>query len=291
MPVVVNALTVDVEDYFMASAFEPAVPKGEWARLPSRVVPNTEKILDILAAARVRATFFTLGWVAERFPALLRRMAAEGHEVACHGHDHRLIYRQTPAEFRLDVRRAKAALEDAAGVPVRGYRAPSFSLVPDTRWALDVLAEEDFAYDASLLPARHARGGIPDGRRFPFRWQNGLAELPMSVFPVAGTALPFSGGGYMRLLPVPVIRWGIRACHRRGGPAVVYLHPWELDPGQPRLPAPPLDRFRHYLNLRGTEAKFRALLEGFRWDSAASVLEAALGPLEAAGASPARVAP
>jgi polysaccharide deacetylase family protein (PEP-CTERM system associated) len=285
-PSVVNALTVDVEDYFMVSAFEPFVPKARWPDLPSRVVPNTDKVLGLLSEAGVRATFFTLGWVAERFPALVRRIAGAGHEVACHGQSHRLLYRQTPAEFRLDVRRARAALEDAAGAPVAGYRAPSFSLVPDTLWAVDVLAEEGFLYDASLLPARHARGGMPGGRRGPFLWRNGLAELPMSVLNAVGAAWPFSGGGYLRLLPLAAVAWGVRACHRAGLPAVAYLHPWELDPDQPRLPAPPLDRFRHYVNLRRTEPKLRALLRRFSWGTARRVLEGSLGPLGRPAAAP-----
>lgn len=268
---ILNALTVDVEDYFMASAFEPLVPKTRWDQLESRVVRNTQKVLGILNDEGVKGTFFTLGWVAEKYPDLIRAIHQQGHEVACHGFDHRLIYNQTREEFRADVRRAKRLLEDASGSPVVGYRAPSFSVVPETAWALDVLSEEGFAYDASLLPASHARGGMPNAPREPHAIGK-LMEFPMSTLRVFGKDFPFSGGGYFRLFPYALVRRGIESCHRRGTPAITYLHPWEFDPEQPRLPGKWLDRFRHYVNLDKTEAKLRRLLKDYRFGTVSEAL-------------------
>ncbi|MBI4396456.1 MAG: DUF3473 domain-containing protein [Elusimicrobia bacterium] len=271
-----DALSIDVEDYFMASAFEPFVPRSDWDRKECRVLSSTYKILSILDEFETKATFFVLGWVGERRPKLVREIHARGHEVACHGYDHRLIYHQDAGEFRADVRKAKRLLEDACGAPVVGYRAPSFSVVRDTRWALDVLAEEGFLYDASVLPARHARGGMEGAHRFPHQLSR-LAEFPMSTVRLFGKTIPFSGGGYFRLFPYPFTRWGIRACHREGNPSIVYLHPWEFDPGQPRLKARWMDRFRHTVNLHKTEEKFRRLLKDFRFGTVRGVLEDCLG--------------
>jgi polysaccharide deacetylase family protein (PEP-CTERM system associated) len=267
-----NALTIDVEDYFMVSAFEGRVSRDGWSRRESRLEANTERILSILAERGTRATFFVLGWVAEHFPGLVRSLARQGHEVACHGHEHRLIYHQTPQEFRRDVRRAKDLLEDVLGQPVAGYRAPSFSVVKETMWALDVLREEGYGYDASVLPAPHARGGLHGAQRFPHQLQ-GLWEFPMSTAMIAGRPFAFSGGGYFRLFPYALVRQGIRACHREGWPAIVYLHPWEFDPDQPRLPCGTLDGFRHYVNLSKTEEKFRRLLGDFSFGTAREVLQ------------------
>ncbi|MGQ0645182.1 MAG: XrtA system polysaccharide deacetylase [Elusimicrobiota bacterium] len=282
-----NALTFDVEDYFMASAFEPVVSKADWERLPGRVAANTRKILGMLDGSGSRATFFVVGWVAEKHPDLVKDIQAGGHEVACHGYHHRLIYEQGPDEFRRDLRRAKQALESAAGRPVEGYRAPSFSIVEETPWAWSILREEGFLYDASVFPAPHARGGLAGAPAHPHR-RDGLAEFPMSVVSWAGKNFPFSGGGYFRLLPYALIRRGIQACNRAGRPAILYLHPWELDPGQPRLPAGRLDRFKHYLNLSGTEGKLRRALADFRFDTARNVLTEGLGLLERATVSAGR---
>jgi polysaccharide deacetylase family protein (PEP-CTERM system associated) len=274
---VVNALSVDVEDYFMVSAFETRVPKAQWPAYESRVVQNTEKLLALFDEFQARATFFVLGWVGEKYPDLVRTIASRGHEVACHGYFHRLIYDQTPEEFRQDVRRAKEALERACGRPVIGYRAPSFSIVESTPWAWDILREVGFQYDASLLPAAHARGGLPGAPRVPFR-KNGLGEFPMSTMEIAGLRFPFSGGGYFRLMPYALVRWGIQRLNRQGIPAVVYLHPWEFDPDQPRLKGKAVDTFKHYVNIRRAEKKLRRLLSDFSFRPVHDVLNAALAP-------------
>lgn len=270
----IHALTIDLEDYYMVSAFESRVPKSEWDTRESRIVRNTDIVLSVLRDFNTKATFFTVGWVAERYPGLLRRVKAEGHEIACHGYHHRLIYEMTPDEFRQDLRRAKRALEAAIGEPVVGYRAPSFSVVSETLWALDILREEGFEYDSSILPAAHARGGLIGAKRHP-HWLRGIMELPMSTLSVGGKHIPFSGGGYFRLFPYPLIRHGMRACERAGRPCVVYLHPWEFDPEQPRLSAARFDRFKHYVNLHKTEAKLRRLLTDFRFGTARAVLSSA----------------
>lgn len=268
----VHALSIDLEDYFMASAFEPAVSKAEWDFLESRVVASASKVLKILDEAQTKATFFTVGWLAERFPYLIKTVAARGHEIACHGFFHRLIYNQTPDEFEEDVRRAKQELERASGQEVVGYRAPSFSLTEETPWAWSILERNGFKYDASVLPASHARGGIKGALRFPHRRRQ-LVEFPMSTLHVAGVNFPFSGGGYFRLFPYPLIRYGMRTCLKEHHPAIVYLHPWEFDPAQPRLPARWPDYIKHRLNLDKTEEKFRKLLNDFRFDTVRNVLK------------------
>ena len=267
----VNALTVDVEDYFQVSAFESCVARERWGEYESRVAANTGRLLDLFAASGVRATFFMLGWVAERDPALVRRIADGGHELASHGFGHRLVYDQSPEGFREDVRRGKAAVESAIGQPVRGYRAPSFSVTARSLWAIDVLIEEGFAWDASVFPIRHDRYGIPDAPRHPY-WiahgagARGLLEIPASTVRLLGTNLPVGGGGYFRLLPYWWTRFGIRRLNEREGrPAVFYLHPWEVDPDQPRLNGSRLSRFRHYRNLSKTAPRLRRLLSDFRF--------------------------
>jgi polysaccharide deacetylase family protein (PEP-CTERM system associated) len=275
-PEIVNAMTVDVEDYFHVSVFDGIVPRSQWDQLESRVCRNTERLLDLLAEHGVRATFFVLGWVAERHPALVVRIAAAGHEVASHGYGHRLVYDQTPSAFRDDVRRAKALLEDASGMAVNGYRAPSYSIVPRSLWALDVLIEEGHTYDASIFPIRHDRYGIPVSARHPYvidRPNGRLIEAPASTASAAGTNLPIAGGGYFRLLPYGWTRWGIqRVNHAERLPVIFYLHPWEIDPDQPRLHAGLLSRVRHYRNLDQTEARLRQLLKDFAWGSLRSIL-------------------
>ncbi len=261
----INAMTIDVEDYFQVSAFDRVVTRAEWGSLESRVERNTDRLLGIFDEAGVSATFFVLGWVADRVPGLVGRIAAAGHEVASHGYGHRLIYEQTPGEFREDVRRAKGVLEDACGREVRGYRAPSFSIVESTRWALDVLADEGYRYDASIFPIHHDRYGIADAPRHPHHVAGGrIVEVPASTFRVSGVNLPVAGGGYFRLLPYAWTAWGIRQLNtEEERPAVFYLHPWEIDPDQPRLPVGGLSRIRHYTNLGRTEARLRRLLRDF----------------------------
>ncbi len=273
---------MDVEDYFQVSAFEQVVDRGHWGDFDRRVVANTGRLLDLFAEFDVRATFFVLGWIAEREPALVRRIAAAGHEIASHGYWHRLVYEQTPQEFRDDVRSAKACLEALSGQPVLGYRAPSFSITEKSLWALDVLAEEGFAYDASIFPVHHDRYGIPSAPRHAFFCDGShpafgcatsqqLAEIPASTVRLGWLNVPVAGGGYFRLLPYAWTRWGIRRVNRvERKPVVFYLHPWEIDPNQPRMSAPALTRFRHYGNLRHTERRLRKLLGDFRFASVAA---------------------
>jgi polysaccharide deacetylase family protein (PEP-CTERM system associated) len=271
-----NAMTVDVEDYFHVSVFERTVARATWESLESRVVTNTERLLDLFDEHAVRGTFFVLGWVAERHPALVRTIAGRGHELASHGYAHRLVYDQTPEIFRDDVRKAKAIIENASGRRVNGYRAPSFSVTKQSLWALDVLLEEGYRYDASIFPVRHDRYGIPDAHRWPHamtRAGGSLFEVPGSTVRLGGHNLPVAGGGYFRILPYAWTRWGIRRVNRvEGQPAVFYLHPWEIDPRQPRLPASVLGRFRHYRNLHRTEARLRSLMRDFSFGPLETVL-------------------
>jgi len=271
-----NAMTVDVEDYFHVSAFDGVVPRHRWEQLESRVSANTERLLAIFEEFGVRATFFVLGWVAERFPELVRRIAALGHEVASHGYAHRLVYDQTPQTFRDDVRRAKSLLERAADSPVLGYRAPSYSVTTRSLWALDVLMEEGYRYDASIFPIWHDRYGIPTAPRHPYAIRrNGrvLIEVPASTIRWGPMTLPIAGGGYFRILPYAWTRWGITRVNRlEGKPAVFYLHPWEIDPQQPRFRPGLLGRFRHYRNLRETEGRLRQLLGDFAFEPLVKLL-------------------
>jgi polysaccharide deacetylase family protein (PEP-CTERM system associated) len=279
---IVNAMTVDVEDYFQVSAFDGVVSRAEWDGYPSRVSGNTERVLELFDRAGVRATFFVLGWVADRFPALVRRIAAAGHEVASHGYHHQLLYVLTPQQFREDVRRAKNALEHAAGQAVLGYRAPSFSVIKSTMWALDVLIEEGHRYDASIFPIHHDRYGVPDAPRHAHALQRAggtLVEMPASTVRLGRVNLPIAGGGYFRLLPYAWTKWGMRRVnHTEGAPVVFYMHPWELDPEQPRFDVGFGTRLRHYGGLSRTAERLNALLRDFRFDSLASVLK--LGPAE-----------
>jgi polysaccharide deacetylase family protein (PEP-CTERM system associated) len=276
---VVNAMTIDVEDYFHVSVFDGIVPRHEWERLESRVCANTDRLVDLFAEYGVRGTFFVLGWVAERHPHLVKRIADAGHEIASHGFGHRLVYDQTPRAFREDVRTSKALLEDASGTAVLGYRAPSYSITPRSLWALDVLIEEGYAYDSSIFPIRHDRYGIPVSPRHPFvltRETGSLVEAPGSTTRVGPLNLPVAGGGYFRILPYAWTRWGIDRVNRlEERPAIFYLHPWEIDPGQPRLGAGMLGRFRHYRNLDKTEARLRQLLTDFRFGPMSQMLQIA----------------
>lgn len=274
---VVNAMSVDVEDYFQVSAFDQAVSRDQWDRFESRVSANTERVLATLARRSTRATFFVLGWVAERYPALVRQIADRGHEIASHGYDHRLVFDLTPEEFRADLRRARAAIESAAGVQVRGYRAPSFSITARSLWALDILIEEGYAYDASIFPIHHDRYGLPSAPRHIHtitRPAGTLWEVPGSTTRVSGMNVPIAGGGYFRLLPYGWTRLGIARVNRlERQPVVFYIHPWELDPEQPRLPASQLTRLRHYRNLSETVPRLERLLSEFRFDSIGSILD------------------
>jgi polysaccharide deacetylase family protein (PEP-CTERM system associated) len=279
---IVNAMTIDVEDYFHVSVFDGVVPRSRWTTLESRVCRNTDRLLAMFSEHDVTATFFVLGWVAERFPALVARIAALGHEVASHGYSHRLIYDQTPAAFRDDVRRAKTILESATGRPVLGYRAPSYSITPRSLWALDVLIEEGYLYDASIFPIRHDRYGIPTSPRHPYvitRVSGSLLEAPGSTTRLPLMNVPIAGGGYFRILPYQWTRWGIRRVNRtERRPVIFYLHPWEIDPAQPRLDAGFVSRFRHYRNLEKTDQRLRRLLGDFRFGPMAAVLDTAPEP-------------
>ena len=276
---IVNAMTIDVEDYFHVSVFDGIVPRAQWATLESRVCRNTDRLLQIFDEHAIKATFFVLGLVAERFPSLVARIAMAGHEVASHGYGHRLIYDQTTSAFREDVRQAKAILEEAAGVPVRGYRAPSYSVTPRTLWALDILIEEGYSYDSSIFPIRHDRYGIPLSPRRPYvleRTRGVLVEAPASTTRIGLVNLPIAGGGYFRILPYGWTRWGIARVNRvERLPAIFYLHPWEIDPDQPRLNTSALGRFRHYRNLHQTEARLRRLLADFSFGPMTSMLQSA----------------
>ncbi len=272
-----NALTFDVEEYFHVEAFKDIIETDRWASLESRVVASTHRVLDLLEARHVSATFFVLGWVADRHRALVREIQSRGHEVACHSYAHQVIYTMDREAFRADVRRAKQALEDATGATVLGYRAPTFSVVEQTLWALEVLAEEGFRYDSSIFPIRHDRYGMSQAPRFPHRVSlpsgGRIVEFPVSTMRVVGQNVPFSGGGYFRVAPYPLVRAALRHVNRRDRlAAMVYLHPWEMDPEQPRFPVGAVARVRHYANLGQTAAKLDRLLQDFSFAPACQVL-------------------
>lgn len=263
-----NAMSVDVEDYFQVLAFEPWLKGRDWASFECRIPRNVDRILELFAARGVKATFFTLGWVAERYPELVRRIAGEGHEIASHGLRHVRVTQQTPAEFRADVTRTKHLLEDITGTAVRGYRAASYSIGERNLWALDVLQECGHVYSSSIYPIRHDIYGMPQAPRFAFRTRPGsILEIPVTTVNVLGRKAPCGGGGYFRLLPYAAFRWALRRVNARDRqPAVFYFHPWEIDPGQPRVREAGLrSKFRHYLNLGRMERRLQRLLADFRW--------------------------
>lgn len=263
-----NALSIDVEDYFQVEAFSRVIDRAEWSTFPCRVAENTRRVLRLLETHQVRATFFVLGWVAEREPELVREIAAAGHEIATHGYGHQLIYRQTPEEFAEDVRRSIQAIGDALpDAKILGYRAPSFSITLQSLWALDILAGLGIRYDSSIFPmSGHDLYGIPDAPRFAHRVRPQLCEFPVSTVRYARRNWPVAGGGYFRLFPLPLTRYAIRRINSEHQPAVVYLHPWEFDPEQPRIhQASMKSRFRHYLNLHKTETRLHRLLGHFRF--------------------------
>ncbi|MBS0366423.1 MAG: DUF3473 domain-containing protein [Proteobacteria bacterium] len=274
---IVNAFTVDVEDYFQVAALAPAVSRESWPTREYRVEANTERLLALLAERGILGTFFVLGWVAERSPALIQRIAAAGHEIACHGYSHQLIYQQTPAVFHGETQRAKSYLEDVTGAAVLGYRAASFSITRASLWALDILAELGFQYDSSVFPIRHDRYGIPGARPEPHRIgaPSGatLVEFPMSAAEWLGVQVPVSGGGYFRILPYWLTRAGLKQINtRHQRPFTFYLHPWEVDPGQPRLKVGAFSRFRHYTNLHRCEARLRRAMADFSFAPMRDVL-------------------
>lgn len=275
-----NLLTIDVEDYFHANGLQSHAGRAEWTAMPGRVEYNTRRLLDLLGAHGVHATFFVLGWVAARYPALVREIHADGHELASHGWDHELVYNQTPDEFDQDVTRTKGFLEDLTGARVYGYRAPSFSIVPQSWWALDILASTGHIYDSSVYPVRRKRYGIPDARTDihtilePSAEGPGLLEVPPPSIRLFGRNWPVAGGGYFRFYPLWVTRAALRRMNATDErPGVVYLHPWEIDPGQPRLPGTALNRWRHYLNLDRTESRLKRLLRDFEFMSVAQLLD------------------
>lgn len=277
--VTLNAFTVDVEDYFHVAALASAIPRTSWETREFRVSANTERLLALLGERGVTGTFFVLGWVAERVPQLVRRIAGEGHEVACHGYSHQLIYTQSEEAFRDETRHAKHVLEDLIGEPVRGYRAASFSITPKSRWALDTLIDLGFEYDSSIFPVRHDRYGMPGATRSPGTVESPsgrkIVEFPMSTALFGGMPVPVSGGGYFRLLPYSFVRAGLRRINERDGmPFTFYLHPWEIDAEQPRVKVGLLSRVRHYTNLHRCEERLRRLLGEFRFTSMRRVLQA-----------------
>ena len=267
MPEIANALTVDVEDYFQVSALAPHIARAEWERIPCRVERNVETILSLFAESRARATFFTLGWIAERYPGLVKSIVTQGHELASHGYGHLRIHEQTPEEFTQDIARAKALLEDLSGTEVKGYRAPSFSIGPRTLWAFERIAQAGYRYSSSVYPVRHDLYGMPDAPRFAYRPRADLLEIPVTTAAVLNRNLPAGGGGYFRLLPYAVSRALLRRVNEVDArPGIFYFHPWEIDPAQPRVPGTGIKaRFRHYVNLRRTEPRLRRLLRDFRW--------------------------
>lgn len=284
-----NVFTVDVEDYYQVQAFADVVDPARWDDYAARVVPNTEAVLALLAERGIVGTFFVLGWVAKRNPQLVRRIAAAGHEIASHGMSHRMVTTQSPAVFRQETRESKKLLEDQCQRPVLGYRAATYSITRRSTWALDILCEEGFQYDSSIFPMRHDNYGIPDANPRPHRLTtpNGgtLAEFPISVLQHGALTIPISGGGYFRLFPYGFTRWALRRLNAARQEFVFYIHPWEVDPGQPRIPgARLLSRFRHYQNLSKCQARLRRLLRDFEFTTMRSVLvEKGLLPAGGAG--------
>ena len=278
-----NSMTVDVEDYFQVSAFAGSISRDDWDRLPCRVEDNTNRLLDMFAAADAKATFFTLGWVAQRYPALIRRIADEGHEVASHGMAHHRVGDQTPAQFLEDISQTRKILEDTAGTQVRGYRAASFSIGADTLWAHETLAEAGYVYSSSVYPVRHDHYGMPDAPRFaypataPAADGRGLTEVPMTTVRMFDRNLPCSGGGFFRLLPYGYFRWAISKVNREENqPTIFYFHPWEIDPDQPRQTGiSAKTRFRHYVNLHRMAPRLERLLGDFSWDRMDRVFDVA----------------
>jgi polysaccharide deacetylase family protein (PEP-CTERM system associated) len=265
-----HIFSVDLEEYFQVHAFDGIVKRDEWDVIPSRVEMGTLRLLDLLERTGNRATFFALGWIADRHQDLLRRISEAGHEIASHGYGHRRLTEMTPEEFRADLQRSRRSLESATGKSVIGYRAPTFSLVPGTEWAFDILIDEGFSYDSSLFPIRRSGYGFAGSKPevHEIRRSGGrLLEIPMTTTVVAGMRLPAAGGGWFRQLPYGLTRSGFRRCERMGNPGMFYIHPWELDPDQPRIPVPVLQRIRHYRGLQRIESRLERLLRDFSFTS------------------------
>lgn len=272
-----NAMTVDVEDYFQVSAFEPYVLKEQWGTLTHRVERNTNKILDLLDERSIKATFFTLGWVAERYPDLIKRIVSEGHELACHGYEHIRVTEQTPEQFRDDVAKAKKILEELSGKEIKGYRAASYSIGASNLWALNVLQEEGFKYSSSIYPVKHDLYGMPNAPRFiykPIKNQD-FKEIPITTVRLGDKNFPCGGGGFFRFYPYALSKWAFnRVNNQENEPGIFYFHPWEIDPEQPRQNGLSLKtRTRHYLNLHRMENRIKRLLTDFKWDTMENVFQ------------------
>ncbi len=267
-------MTIDVEDYFQVSAFEPYIDKKKWDNIEHRVEKNTHKILNTLTEFDTKATFFTLGWIAERYPLLIKRIVSEGHELACHGYEHIRVTEQTPDQFRADINRTKKILEDLAGKEVKGYRAASYSINADNLWAHDILAEEGFKYSSSVYPVKHDLYGIPDAPRFCYQplANSNFLEIPITTVKIGQKNFPCGGGGFFRFYPYIFSKWAFRYINSSNQSAIFYCHPWEIDPDQPKQPGINLKtRFRHYLNLHKMEQRIRYLLTDFDWDTMENV--------------------
>jgi len=265
---IVNYLTIDVEDYYQVSAFEKVIDPNSWGTRESRVVRNTQIILDILERRNLKATFFIVGWIAQRYPQLVGQIFGQGHEIGCHSYWHRQVHNLTPDAFKEDTRRAKSILEDITGSAVYGYRAPSYSITNKSLWALDILADLGFRYDSSIFPTYHDNYGIPDAPRFAYKLkEQGMMEYPISTARIMGRNLPISGGGYFRLFPYALTRTALKQINTKEKQSFIfYFHPWEIDPDQPRVRnASPLSRFRHYVNLKTNRTKLERLLEDFQF--------------------------
>jgi polysaccharide deacetylase family protein (PEP-CTERM system associated) len=272
-----NAMTVDVEDYFQVSAFEPYVLKEQWDTLTHRVERNTNKILDLLDERSIKATFFTLGWVAERYPDLIKRIVSEGHELACHGYEHIRVTEQTPEQFRDDVAKAKKILEELSGKEIKGYRAASYSIGASNLWALNVLQEEGFKYSSSIYPVKHDLYGMPNAPRFiykPIKNQD-FKEIPITTVRLGDKNFPCGGGGFFRFYPYALSKWAFnRVNNQENESGIFYFHPWEIDPEQPRQNGLSLKtRTRHYLNLHRMENRIKRLLTDFKWDTMENVFQ------------------
>ena len=262
-----NAMTVDVEDYYQVSAFDSVLERKDWEKQPQRLQHTINRVLEMFSAHGVRATFFTLGWVAERYPQLIREIVDAGHELASHGIEHVRVTKLTPAQFAQDVSRSRKLLEDISGKPVVGYRAPSFSINDSSFWSYEILAENGYRYSSSIYPISHDHYGLPSAPRFPFRCSGGVIEVPLATYPAFGRNWPCAGGGYFRLLPLVYTRYAFaRLNDVERMPAVFYFHPWEIDPDQPRMSGIPWkSRFRHYVNLKKFEGRLTRMLKAFRW--------------------------
>jgi polysaccharide deacetylase family protein (PEP-CTERM system associated) len=271
----INAMTVDVEDYFQVAAFEPYIEKKQWDTLPHRVENNTHRILDLFASKRIKATFFTLGWVAERYPELIKRIVAENHELACHGYAHRRVTDQTSEQFREDIAKAKKILEDIGGKQVKGYRAPTYSIGAKNLWALDVLLEEGFKYSSSIYPVKHDLYGMPEASRFMYEpiADQDFKEIPITTLKLGDKNWPCGGGGFFRFYPYALSKWAFqRVNDKEQQSGIFYFHPWEIDPEQPRQQGLSLKaKTRHYLNLNRMEGRIKQLLADFQWDTMENV--------------------